>query len=85
MELTDRRVLVVGGAGFIGSHLVDALADLDIVVVSTLAQIDETGPGLVALEIDPEFDGQAVGEILFHGRQGHIVVCTVEFETVHQQ
>ena len=27
MELTDARALVTGGAGFIGSHLVDALVD----------------------------------------------------------
>jgi UDP-glucose 4-epimerase len=39
MDLTSRRVVVTGGAGFIGSHLVDALmpACSEVVVVDNLA------------------------------------------------
>jgi len=34
MELTDRRILVAGGAGFIGSHLVEYLRERGSTVVA---------------------------------------------------
>jgi UDP-glucose 4-epimerase len=39
MELTDRRMLVTGGAGFVGSHLAERLleADNDVVVADDLS------------------------------------------------
>lgn len=39
MELKNKRIMVTGGAGFIGSHLVDKLASLDceVVVVDNLS------------------------------------------------
>ncbi|HKL28117.1 MAG TPA: NAD-dependent epimerase/dehydratase family protein [Natrialbaceae archaeon] len=38
MQLTDKRVLVTGGAGFVGSHLSDRLvADNDVIVVDDLS------------------------------------------------
>ena len=30
MDLTDKRILVVGGAGFVGSHIVDQLLATDV-------------------------------------------------------
>jgi UDP-glucose 4-epimerase len=41
MDLTGRRIVVTGGAGFVGSHLVDRLvADNDVVVVDDLSNGD---------------------------------------------
>jgi len=34
MELTDQRILVTGGAGFVGSHLVEHLVDANEVIVA---------------------------------------------------
>jgi len=34
MELTDQRILVTGGAGFVGSHLVEHLLDTNEVIVA---------------------------------------------------
>jgi UDP-glucose 4-epimerase len=45
MNLAEKRVVVTGGAGFVGSHLVDRLlADNEVVVVDDLSNGD---PGLV--------------------------------------
>ena len=41
MELTDRRILVTGGAGFVGSHLVERLvSDNEVVVVDDCSNGD---------------------------------------------
>lgn len=37
MNLANKRILVTGGAGFIGSHLLDKLADASIVVLDDLS------------------------------------------------
>ena len=37
MELVGKKVLVTGGAGFIGSHLVDQLADCEVRVLDNLS------------------------------------------------
>jgi len=48
MDLTGNRVVVTGGAGFVGSHLVDRIvADNDVVVVDDLSNGD---PALVPPE-----------------------------------
>jgi UDP-glucose 4-epimerase len=72
MTAPERRVLVTGGAGFIGSHLVDALAARgDRVVVvdnlsvgsrANLAQHD--GGGRVDLHVDDVLDGAKMTALL---------------------
>ena len=54
---TDTHVLVTGGAGFIGSHLVDALLDRDAVRVTVLDRLSRGGSraNLQAHENDPRF------------------------------
>ncbi|MEF8774540.1 MAG: NAD-dependent epimerase/dehydratase family protein [Halobacteriales archaeon] len=43
MHLQDKRILVTGGAGFVGSHLVDRLVgDNEVVVVDDLSNGDES-------------------------------------------
>jgi UDP-glucose 4-epimerase len=75
MDLTDRRVVITGGAGLVGSHLADRLAGDNEVVVAddcskgvadrvpedaTLAVADVTDPGDVAEVITPDVD------VIFH-------------------
>lgn len=69
------RALVTGGAGFIGSHLVDALVDqgADVVVVDNLAAglLDNVSPRAELVEgdvADPELMAKAIVgcEVVFH-------------------
>ena len=75
MDLTDRRVLVTGGAGFVGSHLADRLVDDNEVVVvddcsngrvewvpdaAEFVQDDCTDPAVVADLLTPDVD------VVFH-------------------
>lgn len=69
------RALVTGGAGFIGSHLVDALVDdgIDVVVVDNLAsgRVENVSPRAELIEgdvADPELVAKAIVgcEVVFH-------------------
>jgi UDP-glucose 4-epimerase len=56
MDLKDRKVLVTGGAGFIGSHLIDELVDkkANVIIVDNLSTglIDNVNPKAKFYEID---------------------------------
>jgi len=72
MELTDRRMLVTGGAGFVGSHLAERLleADNDVAVAddlstghrgwvpddATLVEMDLTDPAAVEEAVTADID-----------------------------
>jgi UDP-glucose 4-epimerase len=53
MKLADKRVLVAGGCGFIGSHLCERLVDLgaEVVVLDNLSSGDRTNVSTVAEQL----------------------------------
>jgi UDP-glucose 4-epimerase len=75
MELADKRVVVTGGAGFVGSHLCDRLAaDNDVVAVDDLSNGDADwvpdAAELVEGDLtDPEVAAEAITpdvDVVFH-------------------
>jgi len=75
MELSGKRVVVTGGAGFVGSHLVDRLiADNDVVVVDDLSNgeadwVDGEAELLVGDVADPDLLAEAIDpdvDVVFH-------------------
>src|SRR4051812_7965325 len=86
--MTDStRALVTGGAGFIGSHLVDALVagDFDVVVLDDLETgFRENVPSAARLAIGSVADGDAVRdamdgcEVVFHQAAHKAVLRSVE-------
>jgi UDP-glucose 4-epimerase len=75
MNLADKRVVVTGGAGFVGSHLVDRLLpDNDVVVVDDLSNgdADLVPPGARFVEgdlSDPDVAAEAItgdADAVFH-------------------
>jgi len=76
MQLSNRRVLVTGGGGFVGSHLIEQLLELDnhVTVVdkfstgcrewidnrASIIEADLTEPGSATDVIDPNYD------LIFH-------------------
>jgi UDP-glucose 4-epimerase len=93
-----RRVLVTGGAGFIGSHLVDALAARgdDVVVVDNLSvgrreNLEQhDGNPRVTLRVADVLDKKAVGEatadreVVFHLATQCVRLSLFDPETVHR-
>jgi UDP-glucose 4-epimerase len=65
-----QRILVTGGAGFVGSHLVDALveAGTDVVVVDNLStgSPDNLNPGAEFIEADTR-DGKMMKQVIASG------------------
>jgi len=75
MQLSDKRVLVTGGAGFVGSHLCERLvADNDVVVVDDLsngneAWVPDAADLIVGDLTDPDVAAEAITadvDVVFH-------------------
>jgi UDP-glucose 4-epimerase len=66
MDLTDRRVVVTGGAGLVGSHLADALApENDVLVVDDLSKGDpDRVPDAVAFRQRDMTDPDDVADVI---------------------
>ena len=94
--MRNRRVLVTGGAGFIGSHLVDRLIarGASVVVVdnfflgkrSNLAAAAASGGDLTILGLDPSTHGAQIRArigVQAPVRQGIMVVNSSSFRFIH--
>ncbi|MFT4890060.1 MAG: UDP-glucose 4-epimerase [Halobacteriales archaeon] len=75
MQLSDKRILVTGGAGFVGSHLCDRLvADNDVVVLDDLsngkrAWVPDAADLIVGDLTDPDVAAEAITadvDVVFH-------------------
>lgn len=98
MSAAGRRVLVTGGAGFIGSHLVDALVArgdhvvvVDNLSVGTRANLQQhDGAGRVDLHVADVLDGEQMTrlldgvEVVFHLATQCVRLSLFDPETVHK-
>ncbi len=66
MELTGKRILVTGGAGFIVSQLVDQLADCEVRVIDNLSTGNEANLAGANVELirGDILDRQLVAELM---------------------
>jgi UDP-glucose 4-epimerase len=70
--MSKKRILVIGGAGFIGSHLVDALIEEEnrVIVIDNLflGQRQNVNRSAVFIELDPIYEKERLRFILTHDK-----------------
>lgn len=83
--MTSRRVLVTGGAGFVGSHVVDALCARgdEVVVVDDLSTGDRSNVNAdAALRVVDISDGPALGKAVEGAHFDAVVHCAAKTKVV---